>query len=72
MLSGYPPGVSGNEYAIAGPDSETEMPSEVCDKCGVTGMTLVTYRYDAWLACDCGADRDYNPEDTRDPDTRDR
>ena len=74
-LSNLPPGCSGNEYEIAGEDSSTEMPKEVCDECGKAGMTLLTYRRDAWLVCDndpCTAQRDYIPEDTRDPDTRDR
>ena len=73
MGSNYPPGVTGAEYAIAGPDIETFMLHEVCEGCGNQGMTLVTYRHDAWLACDeCSAQRDYELEDTRDPDTRDR
>ena len=31
-LSNYPPGVTGNEYQIAGPDSEWEE-THYCEKC---------------------------------------
>ena len=31
-LSNYPPGVTGNEYEIAGPDSEWE-DTNYCEKC---------------------------------------
>lgn len=33
MSSNYPPGVTGNEYEIAGPDYEKDI-EELCPKCG--------------------------------------
>ena len=37
MASNYPPGVTGNEYAIAGPQAEWEEWRE-CPFCGGSGM----------------------------------
>ena len=56
MASNYPPGVTGSEYAIAGPDYEKES-DEPCPwvmwygaECG--GPTMeVGYGQDRWLAC---------------------
>ena len=59
MSSNYPPGVTGNEYAIAGPDSETE-DEQFCPGCGSikTGFTL-SYGYQRWFVCDaCETDTD--------------
>jgi len=54
-LSNYPPGVTGNEYEIAGPDYETEVDGE-CSGCHKTGVLVeVGYRSDRWLECgECG------------------
>ncbi len=50
MTSNYPPGVTGREYAIAGPDYERE--SDIrCPVCGGATMEL-GYRGDRWLSCD--------------------
>ena len=51
-MSNYPPGVSGNEYEISGPDTETESEQE-CPTCEavVPGMEF-TYRHDRWWVCD--------------------
>jgi ssDNA-binding Zn-finger/Zn-ribbon topoisomerase 1 len=38
-LSNYPPGVTGNEYAIGGPQYEREI-NEECEECGHVGLTL--------------------------------
>lgn len=51
-LSNYPPGVTGNEFAIAGPDSETEDGAD-CDTCQdwTQGM-IYTYGFCRWFVCD--------------------
>jgi ribosomal protein L37AE/L43A len=49
-LSGYPPGVTGREYEIAGPDYEKET-DERCPECG-SSMTELGYSSEYWLACD--------------------
>ncbi len=49
MSNNFPPGVTGNEYAIAGPDysNESDIP---CSKCG--GETLEQgFKGDRWLTC---------------------
>lgn len=40
MPDNYPPGVTGREYAIAGPETEVEGWRE-CDWCGFEGDVLV-------------------------------
>ena len=65
MSSNYPPGVTGNEYAIAGPDYERES-TIICDNCGHQ-MTELGYRGERWLSCDCGNSDDLPPIET-DPD----
>ena len=56
--SNYPPGVTGNEYEIAGPDFERDYP-EPCPRCG--GQQVEQgYRGERWVFC---ADCNYpNPE----------
>ncbi len=49
LMSYYPPGVTGNEYAIAGPDWEREH-DEPCPKCGGL-MYAVGYQQGAWATC---------------------
>ena len=46
----YPPGVTGNEYAITGPDYERE----VDGKCGNGHKAIVELAHGghSWLACD--------------------
>lgn len=45
----YPPGVTGNELEIAGPDYEIE--SDIpCPKCGEEQMEC-GYKHQRWLAC---------------------
>jgi len=50
MSSNYPPGVTGNEYAIAGPDYEEESDLP-CPKCGKPTLEQ-RYRHDRWLVCE--------------------
>ena len=52
MSSNYPPGVTGNEFAIAGPDYERES-DKPCPVCGRTTMEY-GYRDERWLTCDTG------------------
>ena len=70
MSSNYPPGVTGNEFEIAGPDYERE--SDVrCIECD--GPTMAYgYRCDHWLICqwcECIMDDpdipEPDPEETR-------
>lgn len=62
----YPPGVTGNEYAIAGPD--TEVPTDdPCPKCGGP-VYMLAYGADCWHACcDCDWTEEI-PEPEPDPD----
>jgi hypothetical protein len=55
MASGYyPPGVTGNEYAISGPDYEQEIDGE-CPHCGESALMEIGYRHEAWVTCTmCG------------------
>ena len=62
----YPPGVTGTEYAIAGPDYERES-DVLCDKCNGPMMEQA-YRGDRWSTCqDCGESADLQPPEP-DPD----
>ncbi len=54
-MSNYPPGVSGNEYEIAGPDWEQDS-TEYCEQCrdDQPGM-FQGYRDLVWFICyECG------------------
>lgn len=45
----YPPGVTGSEYEIAGPDYEKEL-DDLCPECD--GYLLEQgYRHDRWILC---------------------
>lgn len=78
MYSNYPPGVTGNEPQIAGPESETEkMERMACDEeCGFDGevpVTVVTYRGDYmvsvyWTCPQCDRPHDFEYEDAPDFD----
>lgn len=47
----YPPGVTGMEFAIAGPDREVEEEHE-CPRCHRVGIVLVAeYRHSRWANC---------------------
>ena len=63
-MSGWnlPPGVTGAEFAIAGPDAEYE-DVHWCTACDREASGLVqSYRSDAWFSCDtCGAQTLVNP-----------
>lgn len=66
MSSNYPPGVTGNEFAIAGPDYEKES-TVPCIECGGPMMEL-GYRHERWLVCQsCEHTSDLEPEEP-DPD----
>lgn len=57
-MSNYPPGVTGNEFAIAGPDFEEER-YEWCTTCeATTEQVLYGYRHERWIVCtSCRAQR---------------
>ena len=67
MASNYPPGVTGNEYAIAGPDYEKESDTP-CPECG--GQTMEQgYQHERWLVCENEHTTDLEPVDKEpDPD----
>lgn len=50
MVSNYPPGVTGNEFAIAGPDYERES-EDPCPKCGAAALEQ-GYGGVRWLVCE--------------------
>ena len=53
MSNNYPPGITGSEFAIAGPDYERES-DELCPACGSERTLELGYRSDRWLYCeDC-------------------
>lgn len=56
-MSNYPPGVTGNEYEIAGPDREFTDERE-CDHCDrLVTVDVVQYRWEEWWTCPaCGGD----------------
>lgn len=50
-MSNYPPGVSGNEYEIAGPDREFTDERD-CSNCDRTAVVDVTgYGWEEWWTC---------------------
>jgi hypothetical protein len=68
-MSNYPPGVTGNEYAIAGPDTERDEDRDVtcgnaeCDFSGTVEVMVTTFRRDAWCNWTCPACGADNQED---------
>jgi len=70
-VSNYPPGVTGSEYVIAGPDYERESDT-TCPTCGK--LTLEQgYHEERWLICvevdGCGMTHSLEPVED-DPDRR--
>ena len=63
MSNNYPPGVTGNEYEIAGPDYEIEREEE-CKDCGQTFIQFVEgYHGREWFTCSlCSAYNEIEPE----------
>ena len=49
-LSNYPPGVSGREYPIAGPDSEDEIDGP-CTNCGKNSLMIERYAGEERIYC---------------------
>ena len=60
MSSNYPPGVTGNEFEIAGPDYEQEYPTP-CPKCGAE-MLQQGYGYKHWVDCENDHQFDLNDD----------
>lgn len=66
----YPPGVTGNEYAIAGPDYEKET-NERCPQCRERNVFILGYQGDRWLgcaSCQWSGDPPHDEYDEPDPD----
>ena len=53
MAGNYPPGVSGDEYAIAGPDWQEEE-AGVCPGCGADTLWRESYRRRVVVFCSGG------------------
>ena len=59
-MTNYPPGVTGNEYAINGPDYEVET-HEACPKCGFS-LLEQGYYFERWVVCtNCDYTEDREP-----------
>ena len=70
MASNYPPGVTGSEYPIAGPDYEKESDTP-CPcilwygvECGAPTMEY-GYDYERWLVCDNEHTTELEPSETK-------
>ncbi len=62
-MNNYPPGVSGNEYAIAGPDFEEEVDGQ-CPRCGAGSLLRQGYQGSRWTICtQCDYASDSEDED---------
>lgn len=65
-MSNYPPGVSGNEYEIAGPSWTGTVEAE-CEECGDAGlMDAEGHGWERWAYCENGhviqlPDEEYDP-----------
>ena len=74
MASNYPPGVTGREYEIAGPDFEREV-AGACPKCGEESLIEQGYGGAHWqscVECDYVSDWEYAPDEEDPDDARDR
>ena len=69
MSNNFPPGVTGNEYAIAGPDYEKE--SDIpCPKCGDETIEQ-GYHWDRWIYCvECDLVTEIEDDPGDDPDRK--
>lgn len=67
-MSNFPPGVTGNEYEIAGSDYDKE--SDVpCPQCGSEDTREVGYQRDRWIYC-CTCQQETTIEDPGDDPDR--
>lgn len=59
---GYPPGVTGDEFEIAGPDWEKD--TDVECECGWSGVaTVIGYKWQRWFDCPaCGRTTTWDDE----------
>ena len=63
MSNNFPLGVTGNEYAIAGPDYEKEL-GIPCPACDEEAMIEQGFQGDRWMFClVCNQEFDINPPD---------
>ena len=76
-MSSYPPGVTGFEPQIAGPDSERELPGEErecfdeCEWAGEVDVEEVRYGYtvtEYWTCPECGHEHETDVTDKYDED----
>ena len=66
-MSNYPPGVTGDEFAIAGPDYEIEMDGD-CPDCDLEALMEFGFKGKRWVVCQhCRAQYDLAAPE-RDPD----
>lgn len=65
----YPPGVTGSEYEIAGPDYERELDEERCPTCGAGPMMEQGYKQARWKVCPDGHEFVLDPIEP-DPDRK--
>jgi hypothetical protein len=71
MASNYPPGVTGSEFQIAGPDREWEV-ERWCETCQAsTSQVGQSYRHESWFWCSVCENTEDGPDD-REPDDPDR
>lgn len=66
-MSYYPPGVTGNEYAISGAEWEGEAPpSGPCEECGITHLSVTWQAHrdeGLWWVCECGYANDVTEDE---------
>lgn len=62
-MTNLPDGVTGREYAIAGPDYERDIEDAPCPRCDSSQITEYGYRRWAGRFCrECGAEWEAEPE----------
>lgn len=65
-MSNYPPGVSGNEFEIAGPDYERDYEG-VCAHCGADALLALGFGSRHWIIClECDYSEDLEDSDDND------
>ena len=71
MSDNYPPGVTGKELAIAGPDYEEES-DDSCPQCGAEdGVLKIGHQGNWWLYCNtCQQETTIDPPDPGDDPDR--
>lgn len=65
-MSNYPPGVTGREFQIAGPDTQAEAIVD-CPNCGQVEVIVSTYQFLKTWQCDCGYEYELDEAPDDDP-----